>query len=159
MAEHGGELGNVPIMRTVEALGAQVLKGGARLRIKARGGSMLPFFRDGDVTLVRPAAATEIGIGDVICYETLAGQLVLHRVIGRNGERFVTKGDALAFREVVDPSQLLGKVIAMERHGTIRRLDTRVARWCGLAIVALSPVIPSLLLIAFRVRGAVRGRG
>ena len=62
---------------------------------------MLPFLRDGDVLVVRPATAAEIRIGDVICYEPPSGGLVLHRVIARDDRGFVTRGDALTYVEVV----------------------------------------------------------
>jgi hypothetical protein len=73
-------------------------------------------------------------------------------VIERQRERLVAKGDALAFTEIVDPPQLLGKVVAIERHGRIRRFDTRAARWRNRTIAFLSPVLPRLLPLAIRVR-------
>jgi signal peptidase I len=139
-------------MHPTDELAAEVLRRGRPLRIKARGGSMMPFLWDGDVAFITPTADTEIGVGDVICYEAPPGRLFLHRVIERRQERFVAKGDALAFTEVIDPPQLLGKVIAIERHGRIRWLDTRAARWRNRAIVTLSPVLPRLLPLAIRMR-------
>jgi len=49
-------------MRRADELAVQVLRRGHPLRIKTRGGSMLPFLRDGDVALVVPSARTEIGV-------------------------------------------------------------------------------------------------
>lgn len=139
-------------MHPTDELAAQLLRRGRPLRIKARGGSMMPFLWDGDVALVTPTAGTEIVVGDVICYEAPPGRLFLHRVIERQRERFVAKGDALAFTEVIDPPQLLGKVVAIERHGRIRRLDTPAARWRNRAIAVLSPLLSRLLPLAIRTR-------
>ena len=139
-------------MRPVDELAADLLRRGTPLRIKARGGSMTPFVRDGDVALVAPTAGRGVGIGDVICYETPSGTLLLHRVIARDPDRFVAKGDALTLIEVVDRTRLLGKVVAIERHGTIKRFDTRVARWRNHVIALLSPLFPPLLPLALRVR-------
>lgn len=139
-------------MRPVNELAAHLLRRGGRLRIKARGGSMMPFLWDGDVALVTPTEGKEVGVGDVICYETPPGRLFLHRVIARDRDRFVAKGDALAFTEVIDRAQLLGKVVAVERHGKVRRLDTRAARWRNRAIASLSPFLPRLLPLALRLR-------
>jgi phage repressor protein C with HTH and peptisase S24 domain len=143
----------------VEELASQLLKGGAPLRIKARGGSMIPFILDGDVVLVAPSGNSAILLGDVICYEISPGRLFLHRVIRRDGERFVTKGDALDFTDLVSPAQVLGKVVAIERRGRIRRLDT--ARWRNRGIAFLSPLLSGLLPVAMRVRriwmGLLRG--
>lgn len=143
-------------MRPGSDLAAHLLRCGERLRIKARGGSMLPFLRDGDVAHVMPSAGTEVRVGDVICYETPPGRLILHRVVERDRHRLVARGDALGFTEVVERVQLLGKVVAVERHGRVRRLDTRTARWRNLAIVAVSPLLPWLLPVVTRLRRAWR---
>ena len=139
-------------MRPVDELAADLLRRGSPLRIKARGGSMTPFVRDGDVALVTPAAAGHVSIGDVICYETPAGTLLLHRLIARDRDRLVAKGDALAFAEILDRTRLLGKVVAVERHGTVKRFDTRGAQWRNRVIAVLSPCVPPLLLLALGVR-------
>ncbi len=137
-------------MGPVEELASQLLRGGAPLRIKARGGSMVPFIWDGDLVLVSPAEDSEIVVGDVVCYETSPGRLFLHRVIKRDRERFVTKGDALDFTDLVSPGQVLGKVVAIERRGRVRRFDT--ARWRNRAIAFFSPLLPKLLSPAIRLR-------
>ena len=85
-------------MRSGDDLAADLLRRGGPLRIKARGASMVPFLWDGDVVLVVPSTGTEVGVGDVICYETSPGRLFLHRVIERRRERFVAKGDALTLQ-------------------------------------------------------------
>jgi hypothetical protein len=148
-------------MHLVDDLAADLLRRGERLRIKARGGSMLPFVRDGDVAHVMPSAGREIRVGDVICYETPPGGLILHRVVERDRDRFVAKGDALAFTEAIDRQHLLGRVVAVERRGRVRRLDTRTARWRNRAIASISPLLPRLLSLALRLRpvwrAAVRG--
>jgi signal peptidase I len=121
---------------------------------------MLPLLRDGDVVTVTPAARTEIRVGDVICYEALPGRLVVHRVIGHARDRFLAKGDALSAPDSVDPPQLLGKITAIERFGTARRLDTRAARLCNRLMAALSrrtPLVPLAIDAARRVRAATRG--
>jgi hypothetical protein len=139
-------------MRSVDDLAAQLLRQGKRLRIKARGGSMVPFLRDGDVALVTPTAGSEVGVGDVVCYEMPPGRLYLHRVIARDRDCVVAKGDALPFTEVVERAQLLGTVVAIERHGRVRRLDTRTAQCRNRAIASLSPALPRALALAGRLR-------
>ena len=113
---------------------------------------MVPFLRDGDVALVTPTAGSEVGVGDVVCYEMPPGRLYLHRVIARDRDRVVAKGDALPFTEVVERAQLLGTVVAIERHGRVRRLDTRTAHWRNRAIASLSPALPRALALAGRLR-------
>ena len=122
---------------------------------------MLPFLRDGDVALVLPAARTEVGVGDVICYEASPGRLFVHRVIERARDRFLAKGDALACVDVIGPPQLLGKVVAIERHGRLRRLDSRIAHWRNRVVASLSRRLPLLFALAVDVgrsaRAALRG--
>ncbi len=117
---------------------------------------MLPFLLDGDVVVVRPAAAAEIGIGDVICYEPPSGGLCLHRVIAREERGFVTRGDALTYVEVVPDAALLGVVTARERHGRRAALDTPPARRRGRVIAAVAPLIARLLPLARGLRRAGR---
>lgn len=144
-------------MHRAEEVAGQLLRQGGRLRIKARGGSMMPFVLDGDVALVTAAEGHELRVGDVICYETSPGRLFLHRVIARTGDRLVARGDALPVGEHVPLARLLGRVVAVERQGRLRRLDTRAARWRNRTIVALAPLVARLLPLALRSRRAWRG--
>ncbi len=148
-------LTKVRSVRPADELAVQLLRRGERLRIRARGASMLPFVWDGDVAQVTPTASARIAVGDVVCYET-PGRLFLHRVIRRDGDRLVTKGDALSSTEVVDRTQVLGKVVSVERRGRITRLDSHAARWRNRAIVHVSPAFPHLLPLALRLRRVVR---
>jgi len=143
-------------MATVDELAVEVLRRGGPVRIKARGASMLPFLRNGDIVAVTPTALTGVNIGDIVCYEAAAGRLFLHRAIRRDGPRIVTKGDALSCTEVIDPAQLLGTVVAIERRGCTKRLDSRVARWRNRAIASLSHLIPPLVSVARPVRRVLR---
>lgn len=138
-------------MSPADELAVHLLRRGRPLRIKARGASMVPFLWDSDVAIVTPTEEREIRVGDVLCYEA-AGRIFLHRLIERDGIRFLAKGDALACVDVIDRAQVLGKVVAVERHGRIRRLDTRAARWRSRVIVSLSPFLPRLLSLALRLR-------
>jgi hypothetical protein len=117
---------------------------------------MLPFVRDGDVALVIPTARTAIGVGDVVCYETPPGRLFVHRVIQRAGNGFLAKGDALARADVVEPPQLLGKVVAIERHGRLTRLDSRTARGRNRVIAFVSRRLPLLFALAIHVGRSAR---
>lgn len=143
----------------VVEIAGELLRQGRYLKIKARGSSMVPFLLDGDVVHVTAAEGGGIGVGDVICYETSPGRLFFHRVVRRDGDGFVTKGDALAFTDLVSRGQVLGKVVAVERRGRLRRLDTGVARWRNRLIVLLSPFLLRLLPLAIWVRRIWRTAG
>jgi signal peptidase I len=117
---------------------------------------MLPFLRDGDVLVVRPATAAEIRIGDVICYEPPSGGLVLHRVIARDDRGFVTRGDALTYVEVVPAAAVLGAATARERGGRRVALDTAAARRRARLAVVVAPLLARLVPVARAVRRAGR---
>jgi hypothetical protein len=117
---------------------------------------MIPFLRDGDVALVSPSTGGDVDVGDVICFKAPAGRLCLHRVIQRDRDRIVVKGDALAFVDLIEPGHVLGKVVAVGRRGRVKRLDTRIARWRNRAIVSLSTLVPSFIPLAVRVGRVVR---
>lgn len=139
-------------LRAVDELAIEALRRHGRLSIKARGGSMTPFIRDGDIVVITNSRQMKVAVGDVVCYETHPGRLLLHRVVAHDRERWRVKGDALGFTEVVEGAQLLGKVIVVERHGKVTRFDTSRARWRNRAIASLSPAIPALLSVALACR-------
>jgi hypothetical protein len=106
---------------------------------------MLPAVLDGDVVLVAPVAPDAVRVGDIICGEMPPDRLLLHRVVRRTPEGFVTKGDALAHTEDVRHGQLLGRAVRLERRGRVVRLDTVRARLRGRATAALSPILSTAL--------------
>jgi signal peptidase I len=136
----------------VADLAGPFLKAGNVLRLRARGGSMLPFLRDGDLLEIWPAAPVEIRVGDVLCYEPSPGALCLHRVVARDERGFVTRGDALTHVEVVPAGSVLGRVRAVERRGRAWRLDTWSAHWRARVIVVASPALARLLPSALGLR-------
>ena len=145
-------------MRPVDELGVDLLRRGERLRIKTRGSSMTPFLRDGDTAVVSPVVVTNVKVGDVICYEAPAGKLFVHRVIAREADGFVAKGDALTIRERVHRTAVVGTVTAIERDGRLRTLDSRAARWRSRSIAALAPLLPHALAAAVSLKRLLRGR-
>jgi hypothetical protein len=109
---------------------------------------MLPFLRHGDVLHVRPLPAAAVRVGDVICYAPAPGRLHLHRVVARDERGFVTRGDALPYVEDVPAASLLGRVIACERAGRVRRLDTTAAARRARVITATAPLLAHALPLA-----------
>ena len=124
---------------------SQLLQDGHNVRFRAPGKSMHPAILDGDVLLVEPIDSAGIKIGDIILYQADEG-MIAHRVIDiekvedpnflRAGlpapgsvpdtERkqasflrysFILRGDAsYSSDEPVYAEQILGKIVAVERH-------------------------------------------
>ena len=122
---------------------------------------MLPFLRHGDLLHVRPVEAAAVRVGDVICYAPSPGRLHLHRVVARDERGFVTRGDALPYVEDVPAAGLLGRVIARERGGRRRRLDTPTAQYRSRLIATAAPLaaraLPFILAFHRAWRRVLRG--
>jgi signal peptidase I len=121
-------------------------------KLKARGGSMWPFLRDGDVVWVRETALGDLRIGDVVCYADAGDRLFLHRLVGREGDTLVTRGDTLTYVDRVEAPAYIGRAVAFERRGRQVRLDTTWQRRLSRAIVRLAPIFAKPLSLAVIVR-------
>jgi signal peptidase I len=97
-----------------------VLARGVPFRFCARGWSMMPFIRDGDVITVSPLLPAQLGIGEVVAFVSPeTGKLVVHRVVARRGKTWLIQGDSIPEREdeLVPSENLLGRVTRIERNG------------------------------------------
>ena len=133
------------------SIAQEVLGRGRILRFKAKGGSMSPFIRNGDVLEVVPAKG-KINLGDIILYRSSYGNPVVHRVIHRNTESVITKGDSVPSPDQpVLSKQVLGRAVAVEKNGWRIRLDTPVGRLLNILLATISPfsslIYPSLKFI------------
>jgi signal peptidase len=94
---------------------------------------MHPTIRDGEAVTVEPVNALHVRRGDVLLYETTRG-VIAHRAVhirvGKNAARaFVVRGDAAdSSDERVEDSQILGRVISVERGERTIALAGRAAR-------------------------------
>jgi hypothetical protein len=115
------------------ALMGAAMERGASFRFTARGFSMDPFVRDGDVLTVAAVSARP-GLGRVVAVRAPAtGRLVVHRVVAHVPGGVLVRGDAAGRADgVVGPKDVLGVVVAVERRGR------RVRLGCGPERVVLS---------------------
>lgn len=133
------------------SIAQEVLGRGRILRFKAKGGSMSPFIRNGDVLEVAPFKG-KINLGDIILYHSSCGSPVIHRVIQRRKESIITKGDSVPGSD--QPmlfKQVLGRVVAIEKNGWRIRLDKPMVRFLNILLALISPfsflIYPPLRLI------------
>lgn len=96
------------------------------LVLSYRGTSMGNTFLEGDILLVAPSLPEDIRLGDVIAYRrcSTACQVVVHRVIAREGVGFLTRGDSMpmADSQPIHPESLVGCVRFVQRDGRVRRV-------------------------------------
>lgn len=117
--------------RTLLELMRAVLEKGVPFRFRARGWSMAPFIHDGDIVTVSPLQGRP-GFGEVVAFvHPVAGMLVVHRVIARNGNALFIQGDSITARPdgMVPLENLLGRVICVERDGHPVRIGLGPERW------------------------------
>lgn len=101
---------------------AELLARGASARFVARGGSMSPWIRDGDVVTVEPLLAR---LGDVAAFRLPGpgGRLRVHRLVRRVAGGWLARGDRHAGADGVIPDGgILGVVRHIERNGRARFL-------------------------------------
>ena len=98
---------------------AAVLEKGARFRFQAKGFSMSPFIKDGDVVTVSPLSECSLGLGDVVAFINPAiRNLVVHRLVGKRGNSYLIKGDNTAETDgSIAKTNILGCVTKVERNG------------------------------------------
>jgi signal peptidase I len=125
-------------------LSRELLERDISIRFRVRGFSMRPSIQDGDFITVSSIENSSLKIGDVVFYSTAENNVIVHRVInkyGKNGNmNSLIKGDAgFGPPERVNSQDVLGKVVAIERNGRERRLDTKLYRIIGLFFAGISP--------------------
>ena len=138
------------------SIAQEVLGRGRILKFKAKGGSMSPFIGNGDVVEVVPSKG-KINLGDIILYRSSYGNPVVHRVIQRNKESIINKGDSVpSSDEPILSEQVLGRVVAVEKNGWRMRLDRPMVRLLNILLALISPfsflTYPPLRLIKGTVR-------
>lgn len=72
---------------------------------------------------------------DVVLFERAGGKLVLHRIIGFDGDKFIICGDNNFKKELVNKEQIIGKMTEFSRNGkeyTVKNLGYRIYSrvWC-----------------------------
>ncbi|MCL4822541.1 MAG: S24/S26 family peptidase [Vicinamibacteria bacterium] len=134
---------------------AQMLREGWSVELEVTGTSMSPLIRSRDVLTVEPVRPR---LGDVAARTDAGGRLVVHRVVGRQGSRWLTRGDASAGLDLpADGEQLLGTVRRIVRRGAEVRWGLGPSR-VPVALLSRAGLLRSLLW-PLRVFARRRARG
>jgi len=128
------------------ALAQAVLGKGGGFRFKAKGHSMSPFIKEGDVLTLSPPEGGRLGLGVPVGFVNPAsGAFVVHRVIGTKGKGYIIKGDSCFGADgLLGKDGIVGYVSSVEREG--RRISFGLG-WERVAIALLSRLglLPALL--------------
>jgi signal peptidase I len=150
--DEGFSLSAPVIMELIEA----VHEKGAPFRFQARGSSMTPAIRDGDVITVAPLKDIKIGRGDVLAFRhPERPQLLVHRILRKKENRFFIKGDNCSAADGWIPAEnILGIVTQVGRQGKIRFWPSRLqpSFWSNayLLFYPLWPPVRRVLVWAWR---------
>lgn len=105
----------VPTTCTRMELARETLSRFGHLRIRATGGSMLPAIAPGDLLEFRACTADDVAPGQVLLVWH-DQRLVAHRLVARNPDALVTRGDALAAPDApVLATSVLGVLVQQQR--------------------------------------------
>jgi len=97
-----------------------VLARDAPFRFRAKGWSMSPFIRDGDVITIVPLNNALPRLGDVVAFiHPKMNKLVVHRVIGTRNGACIVQGDNVPglVDGVIAQTSILGRVTRVQRNG------------------------------------------
>ncbi|KQX51960.1 hypothetical protein ASD40_07810 [Paenibacillus sp. Root444D2] len=122
------------------------------IELPARGTSMYPCIKKGDICRFVSTEAANIKKGDIILFHTPHGNLVAHRfcrLVTRNQQlHYLCKGDTnLAHDEAVAMEHLIGKMTWIRRKGRIIQVSSLPSYVWGQTVLSF-PMI-SLLLRAY----------
>lgn len=129
--------GDYPQSKLFESLCRELLREGMQIRFQARGASMSPAIRDGEIVHVKHAAAASLRKGEIVLVKSVSG-FRLHRLVAAHVERdeFITRGDCGTQDDCpVRGKEILGLAVSKEvRIGKrivrakLRGMSGRVAR-------------------------------
>ena len=137
-----------------------VLDKGLPFRFKAKGISMHPFIRHGDVLTISPLSDNLPRYGDVVAFiRPKVSSLVVHRVVGKRDGAFLIKGDNIAYTDGYIPmANILGSVTKVERDGKEIYLGLGLERLL-IAFLIRRGILSYLLLPVYKLaRFITRGR-
>ncbi len=149
----------IPGPALVELLRA-VLDKGVPFRFRAKGFSMTPFIKDGDVITVFPLEGSRPRLGDIVAFtHPVTKRLCIHRMIGKKKDNFILKGDNVSgIEDIVTLNSLLGCVKLVERNEKQAFLGLGPERFL-IALLVRTRILPTLLPFLWRlVRPVVKRR-
>lgn len=116
--EEGISLSAPVIMELIEAVHDK----GASFRFQAKGHSMTPAIRDGDIITVSPLKDLMPRRGDVLAFRHPdRPQMLVHRVLHAKADKYFIQGDNCPEADGWIPAEnILGLITRVERHGKPR---------------------------------------
>ena len=104
---------------TLRKLAGAVLDKNIPFRLQAKGHSMSPLIKEGDIIVLSPLRDKEPGCGDVLAFtNSTNNSLTVHRMVKKKGDHYFFRGDnSLGSVEMVKLDRILGRLTQVERNG------------------------------------------
>lgn len=114
-------------------LGKELLSKNLGIKFQARGGSMRPLVRDGEVVLVKQVNPQDVKLGDALLFVIESGKAVLHRVIrikkSTQTRSFLMQGDHSSRPDGwISGEHIMGKLLMIERNHKTIWMDQPIMR-------------------------------
>lgn len=94
---------------------------------EAKGQSMWPWIKEGDILIIEKISYDEIKPGDVVVYKERNEEIwIAHRVLKITKDFLITRGDAclnLRGNELVPHNKLIGRVIFVKNNKGVKSLN------------------------------------
>jgi signal peptidase I len=138
----------------------ELLAKGKLVKFRAKGFSMTPFIKDGDVVAVSPLSGRRPGLGDVAVFtHPRTKKLIVHRIVGKSGATYLARGDSNSQTDGWVPGEnLLGRVTGVERDGKAVSLGLGPERFL-LALLTRFGLLKPLIQPAWKLLRPLVGRG
>lgn len=95
------------------------------LIIKVNGESMMPTLIDSEKVVIDPIlGGDDLQVGDIILFYDFAYDLVLHRLIYKEDNKYILKGDNGDIVDSIEFKNIIGKVNSMDLKG-LQKLTTK----------------------------------
>lgn len=121
--------------------------------------SMRPLLRERETHVTIAPLTDEPRIGDILLYLRPGNVYVLHRLVGREGNILLIRGDNTYALERVDPAQVIGVVTHIYRRGKL--FDVRARRSYRLYVSFWNFIYPLRYFVkrvGWRIRGKLKRR-
>ncbi|MCX5706131.1 MAG: S24/S26 family peptidase [Candidatus Omnitrophica bacterium] len=117
----------------------------AFFRFKAKGFSMQPFIKDGDIVTVSPANGAALGRGQTVAFIRPGGKLVIHRIVACLENGYLIKGDSCFTNDgLVKKEDILGYVSEVKRNDRAIFLGLGRER-VAIAVLSRIKILPCIL--------------
>jgi hypothetical protein len=126
-----------------------ILNKGVECRFEAKGHSMSPFIKNGDILTIAPSRNHSPSIGDVVAFiQPENEKLIIHRVVKKRNSDYYVKGDnGLETDGLIHGTNILGVVKKVERSGEKVRIGLGSERFLIALLTRTNLLLPVLRLV------------